>query len=82
MVGFRRGTDWRRILAGVGPVNRYTARRVAWSVGVLSIALMVAALILFLVDRSRIELPESVGSWSLLTGFDIAASIPFRSSAR
>jgi signal transduction histidine kinase len=77
MVGFRRGTDWRRIRAGVGPVNRYTARWVAWSVGVLSIALMVAALILFLVDRSRIELPESVGSWSLLTGFDIAASIPF-----
>ena len=76
MVGFRRGTDWRRIRAGVGPVNRYTARWVAWSVGVLSIALMVAALILFLVDRSRIELPESVGVWSLLTGFEIAVSIP------
>lgn len=76
MGGFRRGTDWRRIRAGVGPVNRYTARWVAWSVGVLSIALMVAALILFLVDRSRIELPESVGVWSLLTGFEIAVSIP------
>lgn len=58
-------------------MNRYTARWVAWSVGVLSIALLIAALILFLVDRSRVRMPESVGSWSLLTGFDIAASIPF-----
>jgi signal transduction histidine kinase len=63
-------------LAGVGPVNRYTARWVAWSVGVLSIALFVAALILFLVDRSRVRLPEDVGTWSLLTGLDIAVSIP------
>jgi hypothetical protein len=57
-------------------VNRYTARWVAWSVGVLSIALLVAALILFLVDRSRVRLPEDVGTWSLLTGLDIAVSIP------
>ncbi|HEY3213526.1 MAG TPA: sensor histidine kinase [Actinomycetota bacterium] len=57
-------------------MNRYTARWVAWSVGVLSIALLVAALILFLVDRSRVRLPEDVGTWSLLTGFDIAVSIP------
>src|SRR5678815_4093332 len=58
-------------------MNRYTARWVAWSVGIVSIALLVAAFILFLIDRSRVQLPESVGSWSLLTGFDIAASIPF-----
>jgi len=57
-------------------VKRYTARWVAWSVGILSIALLVAALILFLVDRSRVRLPEGVGSWKLLTGFDIAVSIP------
>ena len=57
-------------------MTRYTARWVAWSVGILSIALLVAALILFLIDRSRIELPESVGVWSLLTGFEIAVSIP------
>ena len=57
-------------------MTRYTARWVAWFLGVLSIALLVAALILFLVDRSRIELPESVGVWSLLTGFEIAVSIP------
>jgi signal transduction histidine kinase len=57
-------------------MTRYTARWVAWFVGVVSIALLVAALILLLVDRSRIELPESVGVWSLLTGFEIAVSIP------
>jgi signal transduction histidine kinase len=57
-------------------VNRYTARWVAWAVGVLSIALLVAALILSVVDRSRIDLPESVGAWSLLTGVEIAVSIP------
>jgi hypothetical protein len=61
---------------GVAPLNRYTARWVAWSVGILSIALLVAALILFLVDRSRIRLPSSVGVWSLLTAFEIALSIP------
>ena len=57
-------------------MKRYTARWVAWSVGILSIALLVAALILFLIDRSRIRLPESVGVWSQLTGFEIAVSIP------
>ena len=76
MVGFRKASDWRRIPAGVGPVNRYTARWVAWSVGVLSIALLLGALTLFLIDRSRVRLPEGVGTWSLLTGFDIAVSIP------
>jgi signal transduction histidine kinase len=45
-------------------------------VGLLSIVLFLAALILFLIDRSRIRLPEGVGTWKLLTGFDIAVSIP------
>jgi signal transduction histidine kinase len=62
--------------AGVEPVQRYTARWVAWSVGVVSIALLVAALILFLIDRSRVPLPESIGVWSLLTGFEIAVNVP------
>jgi len=57
-------------------VKRYTDRWVAWSIGVLSIVLLLAALILFLIDRSRVRLPEGVGSWNLLTGFDIAVSIP------
>lgn len=41
-------------------MNRYTAQWVAWPVGILSIALLVAALILFLVDRSSARLPESL----------------------
>ncbi len=54
----------------------YTARRVAWFVGVLSIALLLAALILYLMDRSQIALPESVGLWGVFTGIDIAVNIP------
>jgi signal transduction histidine kinase len=61
---------------GGGFVTPYTARRVAWSVGVLSIALMLAALILYLIDRSQIALTESVGLWGVFTGIDIAVNIP------
>jgi len=57
-------------------VRPYTARWVAWSVGIVSIALMVAALVLFLIDRAQGTLPESVGPWTLLGGIDIAVNIP------
>jgi hypothetical protein len=49
---------------------------VAWFVGVSSIALLLAALILYLIDRSQIVLPQSVGVWSVFTGIDIAVNIP------
>jgi signal transduction histidine kinase len=49
---------------------------VAWSVGVSSIAFLLAALILYLIDRSQIALPESVGLWGVFTGIDIAVNIP------
>ena len=62
--------------AGVGFLTPYTARRVAWSFGVCSIALLLAALILYLIDRSQIALPQSVGVWSVFTGIDIAVNIP------
>ena len=52
-----------------------TARWVAWLLGIVSMALLAGALGLFLIDRGRITLPESVGGWSLLRGFDIAANI-------
>jgi signal transduction histidine kinase len=61
---------------GGGFVTPYTARRVAWSVGVCSIALLLAALILYLIDRSQIALTESVGLWGVFTGIDIALNIP------
>jgi signal transduction histidine kinase len=60
----------------VGFVTPYTARRVAWFVGVASIALLLAALILYLIDRLQIVLPQSVGVWSVFTGIDIAVNIP------
>jgi signal transduction histidine kinase len=61
---------------GGGFVTPYTARRVAWSVGISSIALLLAALILYLIDRSQIALTESVGLWGVFTGIDIAVNIP------
>jgi hypothetical protein len=57
-------------------VTTWTARRLAWSVGIVSIALMVAALVLFLIDRAQGTLPESVGPWTLLGAIDIAVNIP------
>jgi hypothetical protein len=61
---------------GGGFVTPYTARRVAWFVGVASIALLLAALILYLIDRSQIVLPRSVGVWSVYKGIDIPLNIP------
>jgi signal transduction histidine kinase len=60
----------------VGLVKPNTARWVAWSAGILSIALFVAALILFLIDRNSVVLPESVGAWSVQQGLELALSIP------
>jgi signal transduction histidine kinase len=57
-------------------VTTWTARRLAWSVGIVSIALMVASLVLFLIDRAQGTLPESVGPWTLLGAIDIAVNIP------
>jgi signal transduction histidine kinase len=73
---FPSGRGRGRIEAGVGLVKPNTARWVAWSVGIFSIALLVAALILFLIDRNSVVLPESVGAWSLQQGFDLALNIP------
>ena len=73
---FLYGYRWDQNRAGVGFVTPYIARRVAWSVGVSSIALLLAALILYLIDRSQIALPESVGLWGVFTGIDIAVNIP------
>ena len=40
---FRRSYRWEQNRAGVGFVTPYTARRVAWSVGISSIALLLAS---------------------------------------
>ena len=44
----------------------YTARWVAWSAGIVSILLLVAALALYFLDRDTVVLPEAVGIWSLV----------------
>jgi signal transduction histidine kinase len=47
---------------------------VAWSVGLVSIALMIGALALYVVDRNTVELPAAVGTWNLFT-FDLLANL-------
>jgi len=44
-------------------VSTWTARRLAWSVGIVSIVLLVAALVLMFVDRGS-DLPNDVATWS------------------
>jgi signal transduction histidine kinase len=51
-----------------------TARRMAWSIGILSIALMVAGLVFMFVDRNVI-LPEVSDSWTFSSVFDVAVNI-------
>lgn len=51
-----------------------TARRVAWSIGILSIALMVAGLVIMFVDRHAV-LPEVSDSWTFSSVFDVAVNI-------
>jgi signal transduction histidine kinase len=51
-----------------------TARRMAWSIGILSIALMVAGLIIMFVDR-HVVLPEVSDSWTFSSVLDVAVNI-------
>ena len=51
-----------------------TARRVAWSIGIPSIALMVAGLVIMFVDRHAI-LPQVSDSWTFSSVFDVTVNI-------
>jgi len=51
-----------------------TARRLAWSVGIVSIVLLVATLALMFVDRGS-DLPDNVGIWSAADVFDVVINI-------
>jgi signal transduction histidine kinase len=55
-------------------MTTWTARRLAWSVGIVSIALLVAALVLMFVDRGS-DLPSNVGVWSASDVLDVLVSI-------
>ncbi|HKE54294.1 MAG TPA: sensor histidine kinase [Actinomycetota bacterium] len=51
-------------------MSTYTARRLAWGIGVLSMLLMAATLVLMYLDRSA-ELPKDVGTWGPNDVFDV-----------
>ena len=51
-----------------------TARLMAWSIGILSIALMIAGLIIMFVDR-HVVLPEVSDSWTFSSVLDVTVNI-------
>ncbi|HEY3023866.1 MAG TPA: hypothetical protein VGK11_09545, partial [Actinomycetota bacterium] len=51
-----------------------TARRMAWSIGILSIALMVAGLVIMFVDR-HVILPQVSDSWTFSSVLDVVVNI-------
>jgi signal transduction histidine kinase len=58
-------------------VSAWTARRLAWSVGIVSIVLLVAALVLMFVDRGS-DLPNDVATWSAsdVLGVFVSLGVP------
>jgi signal transduction histidine kinase len=58
-------------------VSTWTARRLAWSVGIVSIVLLVAALVLMFVDRGS-DLPIDVATWSAtdVLGVFVSLGVP------
>jgi len=55
-------------------VSTWTARRLAWGIGLLTLALMVAALVLMYVDRGT-EVPGTAVSWSTSDVLDVVSSM-------
>ena len=55
-------------------MTTWTARRLAWAIGMFSIVLMVATLVLMFVDRGA-DLPENVGSWGPNDVFDVIVTL-------
>jgi signal transduction histidine kinase len=55
-------------------VTTWTARRLAWTVGVVSIVLLVTALVLMFVDRGS-DLPNDVATWSASDVLDVFVSL-------
>lgn len=55
-------------------MTTWTARRLAWSVGIASIVLLVATLVLMFVDRGS-DLPSNVGIWSAADVLDVFVNI-------
>ena len=51
-------------------MSTWTARRLAWAIGVMSLVLMVVTLVLLFVDREA-SLPSNVGAWTASNVFDL-----------
>jgi signal transduction histidine kinase len=51
-------------------MSTWTARRLAWAIGVFSLVLMAITLVLFFIDREA-SLPNNVGSWTASDVFDL-----------
>ena len=58
-------------------MSTWTARRLAWSVGIVSIVLLVVALVLMFVDRES-DLPNDVATWSAsdVLGVFVSLGVP------
>jgi signal transduction histidine kinase len=55
-------------------MTTWTARRLAWFVGIVSIVMLVATLVLMFVDRET-DLPSNVGIWSAADVADVVVNI-------
>ena len=55
-------------------MTTWTARRLAWSLGIVSIALLLAALVLMFVDRGS-DVPSNVAVWSVSDVLDVLVSL-------
>ena len=55
-------------------MSTYTARRLAWAIGIGSLLLMAGTLVLMFVDRG-VVLPDNVGSWSTADVLDAATNL-------
>jgi len=55
-------------------MSSYTARRLAWAIGIGSLLLMAGTLVLMFVDR-EVVLPDNVGSWSTADVLDAATNL-------
>lgn len=55
-------------------MSTWTARKLAWGIAGVSLALMAATLVLMFVDRGA-SLPDNVGSWTAADVLDVVSSI-------
>src|SRR5262245_9477334 len=55
-------------------MSTWTARRLAWTIGLFSLVVMVVTLVLMFVDRGA-DLPKDVGSWGPNDVFDMVVTL-------